>query len=550
MKKVLFLVATFFSVFCFADIALASQTELIQPAAPAEAITYNEDLTVNGTGRFDSIYIGKQGVGGVTFFNGTIVNSTTDNGADNPVTFGDGVRIDGAIWRGPSKGTGDGQALKIADSIYPALSGANDFGSAEFLWNNGFFSGDVSVGNIIGSNVVGEDNIVNSSISNSKISNNAVNSAKIKNGTIQGGDLVANYRTGSAYDSRFVNVDGDTMSGKLTISGASGVLNQMLEVSNSSTSGRGIYSLTTGSSSRAVYGRASSTSGTNYGGYFEALGASGKGIYGVASGAGGYGVHGYASSSGYGVYGSGGSSGTGVYGITYGTSDYGVHGVSSGSTGRGVYGIASSTSTSSHYGGYFEALGTNGVGVQGVVGGSGARGVYGYSGNASGGYGVYGYALGNSNSYSGYFAGSNFKVDINGYDFEISGLNSGTGTSVVIDSGGNLLKTTSSERYKENIKPLSVNTANVLDLQSVSFRYIELKQEDVGLIAEEVDKVIPDLVVYDKNNNPESVKYDRVSIYLLEVIKEQQGKIESQENDIENLKSALCEEFPEKEICR
>ncbi|MBU1119485.1 hypothetical protein KKH43_06410, partial [Patescibacteria group bacterium] len=56
------------------------------------------------TGRFDSVYIGKQGTGGVTFFNGTIVNSTTNDGVDNPVTFGDNVRIDGEIWRGEQSG--------------------------------------------------------------------------------------------------------------------------------------------------------------------------------------------------------------------------------------------------------------------------------------------------------------------------------------------------------------------------------------------------------------------------------------------------------------
>jgi hypothetical protein len=74
--------------------AFAASVQDLQPAA---TITYNEDLTVNGTGRFNSVYIGKQDVGGVTFFNGTIVNSTTTGGVDNPVTFGDNVRIDGEI---------------------------------------------------------------------------------------------------------------------------------------------------------------------------------------------------------------------------------------------------------------------------------------------------------------------------------------------------------------------------------------------------------------------------------------------------------------------
>ncbi|MBU1119438.1 hypothetical protein KKH43_06165 [Patescibacteria group bacterium] len=79
-------------------------TLFVAGAVYAGTITYNDELVVNNTGRFDSVYIGKQGTGGVTFFNGTIVNSTTNDGVDNPVTFGDNVRIDGEIWRGEQSG--------------------------------------------------------------------------------------------------------------------------------------------------------------------------------------------------------------------------------------------------------------------------------------------------------------------------------------------------------------------------------------------------------------------------------------------------------------
>lgn len=66
-------------------------------------------------GVFDSLTVGKQGVGGVTFFNGTIVNSTTENGNDNPVTFGDNVRIDGRVYRGATSGSGDSQPFIVND---------------------------------------------------------------------------------------------------------------------------------------------------------------------------------------------------------------------------------------------------------------------------------------------------------------------------------------------------------------------------------------------------------------------------------------------------
>lgn len=66
-------------------------------------------------GEFKSLKVGSQGLGGVTFFNGTIVNSTTgDDNSDNPVTFGDDVRIDGAIKRGPDS---EDMPVKFADDV-------------------------------------------------------------------------------------------------------------------------------------------------------------------------------------------------------------------------------------------------------------------------------------------------------------------------------------------------------------------------------------------------------------------------------------------------
>lgn len=60
-----------------------------------------------GSLEVDSLRVGAEGVGGVTFFNGTIVNSTMDGEYDNPVTFGDNVRIDGRVFRGEKPGQDD-----------------------------------------------------------------------------------------------------------------------------------------------------------------------------------------------------------------------------------------------------------------------------------------------------------------------------------------------------------------------------------------------------------------------------------------------------------
>ena len=64
-----------------------------------------------------SLHVGSQGEGGVTFFNGTIINNTTDSeGEGLPVTFGDDVRIDGGLQRGNNSDT-DVWPVKINDDL-------------------------------------------------------------------------------------------------------------------------------------------------------------------------------------------------------------------------------------------------------------------------------------------------------------------------------------------------------------------------------------------------------------------------------------------------
>ena len=81
---------------------------------------------------FDSIRVGRAGVGGVTFFNGTIVNETEWlPGYGNPVTFGDDVRIDGRIWNGDIQGSGFAPPVIIDDDlrVEGTIYQENDWGS-------------------------------------------------------------------------------------------------------------------------------------------------------------------------------------------------------------------------------------------------------------------------------------------------------------------------------------------------------------------------------------------------------------------------------------
>jgi len=154
MNKPLTLTISILGILALTSITSASTADVLQPA---QTIIYDEDLTVNGTGRFDSIYIGKTtGEGGVTFFNGTMINNSEGS---IPLTMGDDLRVDGMIWRGPSKGTSDDMPLKIADTLMPALDNVNDIGTSDNQWKDAYFKGNITVGNLLGSGTVDYSNL-------------------------------------------------------------------------------------------------------------------------------------------------------------------------------------------------------------------------------------------------------------------------------------------------------------------------------------------------------------------------------------------------------
>jgi hypothetical protein len=92
---------------------------------------------------------------------------------------------------------------------------------------------------------------------------------------------------------------------------------------------------------------------------------------------------------------------------------------------------------------------------------------------------------------------------------------------------------TSSARYKNEIKPMAKASEALFSLTPVTFRY---KKEidsagiqQLGLIAEDVEKVNPDLIVRDKEGKPYSVRYDQVNAMLLnEFLKEHKAFVEEQ----------------------
>jgi len=117
------------------------------------------------------------------------------------------------------------------------------------------------------------------------------------------------------------------------------------------------------------------------------------------------------------------------------------------------------------------------------------------------------------------------------------------GVAVYINSNGRLGTTTSSRRFKEEIKPMERASEAILALKPVTFRYKKgIDPEGIpqfGLVAEEVEKVSPDLVVRDKEGKPYSVRYDQVNAMLLNEFLKDHHKIQEQEATITRLRKEM-----------
>jgi hypothetical protein len=142
----------------------------------------------------------------------------------------------------------------------------------------------------------------------------------------------------------------------------------------------------------------------------------------------------------------------------------------------------------------------------------------------------------------------------------ITGIRGATvagGVTVMIDGSGHLGTITSSARYKEAIKPMDKASEAILALQPVTFRYKhELDPEKIpqfGLVAEQVEKVDPDLVARDDNGKPYTVRYEAVNAMLLNEFLKEHRKVEEQaqhfeqrlaqqQTEIENLTTMLKEQ--------
>ncbi|HKQ52811.1 MAG TPA: tail fiber domain-containing protein [Pyrinomonadaceae bacterium] len=252
-------------------------------------------------------------------------------------------------------------------------------------------------------------------------------------------------------------------------------------------------------------------------------GGSLTGVYGKSSttgvyGDGGtYGVYGKATSGGTGVFGEGGN-----YGV-YGTAFNGVYGTGNV---RGVWGVGGSygvVGTGSQYGLY-------GTGQYGVWASGSNYGVYGVS-DSTGVYGegtvigVHGRAA--QGGHAGYFEG---QVQV---------------TSTLFVQGNvcaNNIPCSSDSRLKQNVTNLKYGLDQLLRLRPVSWRWKSEPEgkPQMGLVAQEVEKVMPELVLKDADaTRPLGLNYMALLPVAVKAIQEQQAQIREQQKQIQQLRAEL-----------
>ncbi len=120
------------------------------------------------------------------------------------------------------------------------------------------------------------------------------------------------------------------------------------------------------------------------------------------------------------------------------------------------------------------------------------------------------------------------------------------GTPVVVDNNGRLGVAVSSQRFKDEVKPMEKASEAVLALKPVTFRY---KNEidaagttQFGLVAEDVEGVNPDLIVRDKEGKPYSVRYEAVNAMLLNEFLKEHSKVEKLEATVAGLAATVKEQ--------
>src|SRR5205814_4233308 len=103
-----------------------------------------------------------------------------------------------------------------------------------------------------------------------------------------------------------------------------------------------------------------------------------------------------------------------------------------------------------------------------------------------------------------------------------------------------------SKRFKERIKPMEKASESILALKPVTFRYKKemdpTGKSQFGLVAEDVEKVNPDLVVRDAEGKAYTVRYEAVNAMLLNEFLKEHRNVTEQQSTIAELKTAVAQQ--------
>jgi trimeric autotransporter adhesin len=230
-----------------------------------------------------------------------------------------------------------------------------------------------------------------------------------------------------------------------------------------------------------------------------------------------------------------------------------------GNTATGAFALFSNTTAFSNTATGASALLNNILGEGNTADGVLALGsnTTGYTNTAIGAHALGSNSTGSNNTALGFGAGGNVTTANNVISIGTTGANqsnscfigqifgatSSGGTAVFINSDGKLGTTTSSRRFKEEIKPMEGASETIYALKPVTFRY---KKEidpagtsQFGLVAEEVEKVNRDLVVRDKEGEVNTVRYDAVNAMLLNEFLKEHRKVEEQSRKVQKQEATI-----------
>ena len=118
----------------------------------------------------------------------------------------------------------------------------------------------------------------------------------------------------------------------------------------------------------------------------------------------------------------------------------------------------------------------------------------------------------------------------------------GSSVTVLIDNTGRLGTIPSSRKYKKDIQDIHEASAHLMQLRPVSFKYKNQPDStpvEYGLIAEEVAQIFPELVVYNNDGQPETVRYHQLPPLLLNEYQHQQKKLNDHDKQLDEIINQL-----------